>query len=60
MCRPEIVAKATVPFLKIHSGRHPCIVQTFTGNDFIPNDILINASQVNILISTAANDSDHM
>ena len=51
MCRPEMVAKATAPFLEVHAGRHPCVVQTFTGNEYIPNDTLINASQVNILLS---------
>jgi len=48
MCRPEIVAKATTPFLEIRAGRHPCVVETFTGNEYIPNDTLINASQVNM------------
>ena len=51
MCRPEMIAKATAPFLEIHAGRHPCVVQTFTGNEYIPNDTLINASQVSILYS---------
>lgn len=46
MCRPDIVTKATAPFLEVHDGRHPCVVQTFTGNEYIPNDTLINASQV--------------
>ena len=46
MCRPDIVAKETTPFLEIRNGRHPCLVQTFTGNDYIPNNTLINASQV--------------
>ena len=50
MCRPEVVSKATAPFLDVQAGRHPCVVQTFTGNDYIPNDTLINASQVNIII----------
>lgn len=49
MCRPEVVAKATGPFLEVHAGRHPCVVQTFTGNEYIPNDTLINASQVQII-----------
>ena len=49
MCRPNIVAKATAPFLEIRAGRHPCVVHTFTGNEYIPNDTLINASQVGTL-----------
>lgn len=48
MCRPNIVAKTTAPFLEIRAGRHPCVVHTFTGNEYIPNDTLINASQVGI------------
>ena len=46
MCRPEVVTKETAPFLDIRDGRHPCVVQTFTGSDYIPNNTLINASQV--------------
>ena len=50
MCRPNIVAKATDPFLEIHAGRHPCVIQTFTGSEYIPNDTLINVSQVNDIV----------
>ena len=43
MCRPEVVP-GPVPFLDIHAGRHPCVVRTYSGDDFIPNDIIINGS----------------
>lgn len=41
MCRPEIELSST-PFIEIRAGRHPCIVQTYTGDDFIPNDVIVN------------------
>ena len=45
MCRPEVV-NSEVPFLDIRGGRHPCVVQTYSGDNFIPNDVLINANKV--------------
>lgn len=45
MCRPEVVA-SEVPFLIIREGRHPCVIQTYLGGDFIPNDIIINSDRV--------------
>lgn len=41
MCRPEVTFSSS-PFLEIRAGRHPCIVQTYTGDDFIPNDVIVN------------------
>ena len=41
MCRPEVTFSFS-PFLEIRAGRHPCIVQTYTGDDFIPNDVIVN------------------
>ena len=41
MCRPQLTASA-LPFLDLRAGRHPCITRTFTGDDFIPNDVAIN------------------
>ena len=42
MCRP-VVRVSEHPFLDIRAGRHPCVVQTFTGGDFIPNDTIIGS-----------------
>ena len=44
MCRPDIVL-SPVPFLNIQAGRHPCVVHTYTGDDFIPNDVIINGAR---------------
>ena len=41
MCRPEVTFSSN-PFLEICAGRHPCVVQTYTGDDFIPNDVIVN------------------
>ena len=46
MCRPEVVTNTTAPFLRVEAGRHPCVVHTFMGDDYIPNDTYINDSQV--------------
>jgi len=45
MCRPEIEL-SSIPFIEIRAGRHPCIVQTYTGDDFIPNDVIVNGEGV--------------
>lgn len=42
MCRPEVVT-SEVPFLELRDGKHPCVTQTYTGGDFIPNDVTINS-----------------
>ena len=44
MCRPEVIP-SPVPFLDICAGRHPCVTHTYTGDDFIPNDVIINGGQ---------------
>lgn len=44
-CRPVIVT-GEEPFLEIYGGRHPCVVQTFTGDEFVPNDVIINSGGV--------------
>ena len=44
MCRPDLVPSAS-PFLEIRGGKHPCVTQTYTGDDFIPNDVTINSGE---------------
>lgn len=44
MCRPEVVASKT-PFLEVKDGRHPCVSHTYSGDDFIPNDVIINSGR---------------
>ena len=44
MCRPEVVC-SEVPYLDIISGRHPAVSQTYSGGDFIPNDVQINSER---------------
>ncbi len=34
------------PLIVIGNSRHPCVSRTFTGDDFIPNDIRIGRSEV--------------
>ena len=29
------------PFINIKDGRHPCTIKTFSGDDYIPNDVVI-------------------
>ncbi|XP_014673632.1 PREDICTED: DNA mismatch repair protein Msh6-like isoform X2 [Priapulus caudatus] len=43
MCRPEFVLPSSdiQPFIKIRSGRHPCICKTYSGEDYIPNHCVI-------------------
>ena len=45
MCVPKVTA-SEFPYLEIKDGRHPCVVQTYTGGEFIPNDIIINPDRV--------------
>lgn len=44
MCRPEVVSSAA-PFLDVRDGRHPCVTHTYTGDNFIPNDVVINGGR---------------
>ena len=46
-CRPEVVS-CNQPYINIAGGRHPCVTQTFTGDDFIPNDVVINPDKVTL------------
>ena len=50
MVRPEFVRAGKTgktggdvirPFIEIRDGVHPTVVSTFSGDDYIPNDILI-------------------
>lgn len=47
MCRPVILLpkEDTRVFLDLQGSRHPCIMKTFFGDDFIPNDILIGCEE---------------
>ena len=47
MCRPEFHLSEQ-PFLDIKNGRHPCIVRTYSGDDFIPNDVTVGMKEVRI------------
>ena len=44
-CRPHIII-GDCPFLEIRQGHHPCVIQTYTGDEFIPNDVVINSEMV--------------
>ena len=40
-----MLVSSPVPFLDIRDGRHPCVSHTYTGDDYIPNDVIINGGQ---------------
>lgn len=44
MCCPLLV-DSPVPFLDIRDGRHPCVSRTYSGDAFVPNDVVINGGQ---------------
>ncbi|KAH8870833.1 DNA mismatch repair protein Msh6 [Schistosoma japonicum] len=46
MCLPEFVDlnSSTKPLLEIVDGIHPCLINTFSGGDIIPNDIKLGAT----------------
>ena len=44
MCQPEVVLSSYRPFLDVCEGRHPCVDQTYFGDEFIPNDVSIDES----------------
>lgn len=48
-CRPEVTS-CDEPYITIVGGIHPCVTQTFTGDDFIPNDVAINSDKVTLLL----------
>ena len=45
MTRPEFLSAKEAPegkpFVEIRNGVHPTVVSTFSGDDYIPNDIVI-------------------
>lgn len=43
MARPEALLPdgGQAPFLELAGSRHPCVTETFFGDDFIPNDVFI-------------------
>ncbi|KAF7256198.1 hypothetical protein EG68_06644 [Paragonimus skrjabini miyazakii] len=48
-CRPEFVEltdNAQQPFLEIVDGLHPCLINTFSGNDLIPNSVYLGSSSL--------------
>lgn len=44
MCCP-LVVDSPVPFLDIRDGRHPCVSHTYSGDVFVPNDVIINGGR---------------
>ena len=48
MCRPCVLSPTSEggPFLRIISGKHPCISQTYSGEEFIPNDVVIEGQRL--------------
>lgn len=44
MCCP-LVVDSPVPFLDIRDGRHPCVSHTYSGDVFVPNDVVINGGR---------------
>ena len=36
------------PFVEIREARHPCVIRTFGGGDFIPNDTVIGIPDVSL------------
>ena len=48
MCRPRVLPPTAEgkPFLRIVSGRHPCVTQTYFGEEFIPNDMVIEGEHL--------------
>lgn len=53
MCRPKVLPPTAEggSFLKIVSGRHPCISQTYSGEEFIPNDVVIEGQRLCTLVT---------
>ena len=53
MCRPRVLPPTAEggSFLRIVSGRHPCISQTYSGEDFIPNDVVIEGQRLCTLVT---------
>ena len=52
MCRPRVRPPSNgQPFLKIVSGRHPCISHTYSGEEFIPNDVIIEGERLCMVVT---------
>jgi DNA mismatch repair protein MutS len=51
-CRPVFIEERT---LEITDGRHPVIEKLLTGEEFIPNDTMLNSSDSRIAIITGPN-----
>lgn len=52
MCRPHIMLPVgEKPYLKVVSGRHPCISQTYSGEEFIPNDVVMEGERLCTVIT---------
>ncbi|XP_052086117.1 DNA mismatch repair protein Msh6-like [Mytilus californianus] len=59
MCRPEVIAIESnrEPYIEIREARHPCVVRTFGGGDFIPNDTIIGIADENDMETDAEDHS---
>ena len=51
MTRPVLVETSSSPVLEIRNGWHPCIVHTYAGGDYIPNDVIIEGEQSCVLVT---------
>lgn len=54
MTRPILVDPTTTTLLEVCNGRHPCIIHTRSGGEYIPNDVLIEG-QTSCLLVTGPN-----
>lgn len=43
MCCPTLLPSGAPASLKLVASRHPCVAETFSGDDFVPNDVTIGA-----------------
>ncbi len=51
MCRPVFVEASNSPLLSITDGKHPCILHTHGGGDFIPNDVVMEGESSCLLVT---------
>lgn len=51
MCCPVFLEASGYPVLHISNGRHPCILHTHNGGDFIPNDVVIDGKRTCLLVT---------
>lgn len=40
----SVPSEEVQPFIEIRDGLHPCVVTTFSGDEFIPNDVVLGGS----------------